>query len=426
MAKTNSGALISPALERDLRHLHFTDRELEETYRRDYAENARLHLRLVLGITLVIPLAGFVAKLAGGTAQGGASDIWVLAIHLSALLLTWSRWFARLFQGALAILCLVATLSAVAGLLPGKEAVHPLIVGAISTYTLFRLRYRLAVGVYWALTAAFVALSVWRYNVPPAALLPAVIPTVIANLMGMAAAYTLEGWSRRVFLLARLLEREQEKSEQLLLNVLPETIAQRLKERPSAVADSFPDVTVLFADIVDFTPLASALTAEATVALLNEVFSSFDALADKHGLEKIKTIGDAYMVVGGLPEPRRDHVEAVMAMALEMQRVVSQFRRETGEPLALRIGIHTGPVVAGVIGTRKFIYDLWGDTVNLASRMETYGVPGGIQVTQAAYDRLQGQYGFLPRRLEDVKGMGELTAYVLSNRTHVSEIQPTA
>jgi len=255
-------------------------------------------------------------------------------------------------------------------------------------------------------------------HTPPAAFLPLLPGIVIANFLGMLAAYTLEHWSRRDFLLSRLLQEEREKSERLLLNILPASVAERLKEHPGTVADSFPDVTVLFADLADFTPLAARQSAETTVNLLNEVFSCFDALAEKHGLEKIKTIGDAYMIVGGLPEPRADHAEAVLAMAIDMLREIGRFRTESGEALSLRIGINTGPVVAGVIGTKKFIYDLWGDTVNLASRMETYGIVGGIQVTEATYQRLPSHHAFTPRPLPHVKGKGEVMAYVLDPQPH--------
>src|SRR5205823_5559571 len=166
----------------------------------------------------------------------------------------------------------------------------------------------------------------------------------------------------------------------------------------------------------DFTPLAARLAPEAVVDLLNEVFSTFDRLAERRGLEKIKTIGDAYMVVAGLPTPREDHAEAMAEMALEMQAEIALFRRQSGEPLQLRIGINTGPVVAGVIGTKKFIYDLWGDTVNLASRMESHGLPGQIQVTEAVYERLSDRYCFEDRGPIEVKGRGRAAAYVLMGR----------
>lgn len=178
------------------------------------------------------------------------------------------------------------------------------------------------------------------------------------------------------------LAEEQEKSERLLLNILPEAIAQRLKQGESTIADSFADVTVLFSDIVNFTKLSANLSPAQLVEVLNEIFSAFDELAEKYGLEKIKTIGDAYMVVGGLPTPRPDHAEAIANMALDMQSIIGQFRLEGNEPVQMRTGINIGAVEAGVIGTKKFTYDLWGDTVNTANRMESHGVAGKIQVTE--------------------------------------------
>ena len=212
------------------------------------------------------------------------------------------------------------------------------------------------------------------------------------------------------------LQAEQEKSERLLLNILPAPIAARLKDSPRIIADGFKGVTVLFADIVEFTPIADRLPPDEVVALLNRVFSAFDLLADHHNLEKIKTIGDAYMVAGGLPIPRPDHAEAVAEMALDMTEEVDRCGREVGLPLAIRVGIDTGPVVAGVIGRRKFIYDLWGDTVNTASRMESHGLAGQIQVTSRAYDRLRGRYELRERGEIDVKGKGPMRTYLLLGR----------
>ncbi|HMA37619.1 MAG TPA: adenylate/guanylate cyclase domain-containing protein [Chloroflexia bacterium] len=206
---------------------------------------------------------------------------------------------------------------------------------------------------------------------------------------------------------------ERAKSERLLLNILPSAIADRLKAEQRPIADHFADVTVLFADIVDFTHLSAELPPAALVSWLNEIFSAFDRLADQHGLEKIKTIGDAYMVVAGLPEPRADHVEAMAAMALDMQAELARHRAPNGEPMYMRIGIHNGQVVAGVIGTSKFIYDLWGDTVNTASRMESHGVGGAIQVTATTYERLRHCYRFEERGLVPVKGKGDMLAYLL-------------
>jgi PAS domain S-box-containing protein len=209
---------------------------------------------------------------------------------------------------------------------------------------------------------------------------------------------------------------QQAQTERLLLNILPEPIADRLKHDTRTIAEDFAEVSVMFADIVGFTQIAARLRPIELINLLNQVFSAFDRLSEKHGLEKIKTVGDAYMVVGGLPVRRADHAVAIAEMALDIQSVIRQFRQETGKDFNIRIGINTGPVVAGVIGIKKFSYDLWGDTVNIASRMESHGIPGKIHVTTATYERLQEQYLFEKRGVIQVKGKGEMTTYFLKGR----------
>lgn len=209
------------------------------------------------------------------------------------------------------------------------------------------------------------------------------------------------------------LQLEQEKSERLLLNILPEPIAEKLKNDTSAIAEQFNEVTILFADIVNFTPLSAQIYPIELVNLLNDIFSKFDQLAERHGLEKIKTIGDAYMVVGGLPIPQKDHAEAVAAMALDMQKAIGHFCASTGEPFQIRIGINSGPVVAGVIGLKKFIYDLWGNTVNVASRMESQGLPGCIQVSFDTYEQLKDKFIFEERGIISIKGKGDMKTYWL-------------
>jgi len=213
-----------------------------------------------------------------------------------------------------------------------------------------------------------------------------------------------------------LLRSEREKAERLLLNILPEPIATRLKDKESNIAESFAEVTVLFADIVDFTKLSVRISPTELVSLLNQIFSLFDHLAEQHGLEKIKTIGDAYMVVGGLPIPCSNHAKAIADMALDMQKAIAQFNTESDEQISMRIGINTGPVVAGVIGIKKFIYDLWGDTVNTASRMESHGLKGGIQVTAATYEILQDEYFLEERGIIHVKGKGDMMTYLLKGK----------
>lgn len=209
------------------------------------------------------------------------------------------------------------------------------------------------------------------------------------------------------------LEREQERSERLLLNILPAPIAERLKAGHKTLADGYAEATILFADLVGFTRMSATVSPERLVEVLNRLFSRFDELSEHYGVEKIKTIGDAYMVCAGLPVPRPDHAEAIADMALGMRGALEEHNREFGSELKIRIGINTGPVVAGVIGLKKFIYDLWGDTVNLASRLESHGVPDGIQVSAATWARLRERYDFVARGPLEVKGIGQVQAYLL-------------
>jgi adenylate cyclase len=206
---------------------------------------------------------------------------------------------------------------------------------------------------------------------------------------------------------------EQGKSEKLLLNILPSPIVDRLKLSSEAIADGFAEATVLFADIVGFTELSSRLSPQELVHRLNEIFSAFDALAEKHGLEKIKTIGDAYMVVGGLPEPKADHAIDMAKFAIDMRSELQRINEMLGESIDIRIGINSGPVVAGVIGTRKFIYDLWGDAVNVASRMESHGKPGEIHVSATTYEKLRWHFNLESRGTVYIKGKGDMETYWL-------------
>jgi class 3 adenylate cyclase len=209
------------------------------------------------------------------------------------------------------------------------------------------------------------------------------------------------------------IDEARKQADTLLLNVLPAPIADRLKQNPGAIADGYPEVTVLFADIVDFTRLSGHADPVDVVRVLNDIFSDFDDLAKQHGLEKIKTIGDAYMVAGGLPVTRDDHCEAVASFALDMLEGIKRHRAWNNEPIHLRVGINTGPVVAGVIGQQKFIYDLWGDVVNTASRMESNGLVDGIQVTEAVKRKLAGKYSFEQREPMEIKGKGQMVTYLL-------------
>jgi guanylate cyclase len=230
----------------------------------------------------------------------------------------------------------------------------------------------------------------------------------VFNTVGFTAFLFL---STRYFL--SRIDAEKARSDRLLLNILPAPIAERLKRDEAVIADRFEGATVLFSDLVGFTTLSARLPPEEVVTMLDTIFSAFDAIADRFGLEKIKTIGDAYMLVGGLPTARPDHAVRVADAALAMRAWVEESARARGLDLAMRIGIHSGEVVAGVIGRRKFSYDLWGDTVNTASRMESHGAPGRIQVSAATHALLDGRYRFEERGTIEVKGKGAMLTYWL-------------
>lgn len=217
---------------------------------------------------------------------------------------------------------------------------------------------------------------------------------------------------------------QRQRSEELLTNVLPAQIAQRLKTREQAIADQFDAVTILFADIVGFSRVAARLPPRELVHLLNQMFSRFDQLATAYQLEKIKTIGDAYMVAAGVPSPRPDHAQAIAQMALDMQTIIENFQRPDGHPFRLRIGINSGHVVAGVIGIRRFTYDLWGDTVNIASFMETTGEAGKIQVSELTYAHLKDHFTLKPRGPMSLKNGDSMTTYWLMSQGQAAA-QPT-
>ncbi len=214
----------------------------------------------------------------------------------------------------------------------------------------------------------------------------------------------------------QLLALEKQYSDTLLHNILPKSIVKRLKKDPIIIADRFEATTILFADIVGFTKLSEKTPPADLVNLLNQMFSIFDELTERYGLEKIKTMGDAYMVAGGLPVATTSHAQSIADLALEMRVRLKQFNREQQQEFNIRIGIHTGTVIAGVIGIKKFVYDIWGDTVNVASRMESHGIPGQIQVSDTTYQILKEQYEFEERGVIEVKGKGEMRVYLLRGK----------
>jgi class 3 adenylate cyclase len=242
---------------------------------------------------------------------------------------------------------------------------------------------------------------------------------VVGFAVASVGAFLLEITWRDNFLQRRViawqreaLEQEERKSERLLANLLPDRMVNRLRENPASLAERLPDVTVLFADLVGFTRVAGGISPDTLVTMLDELFSRFDGLAELHGLEKIKTIGDAYMAVAG-GEEGGHHARRAVAMGLDMIDAVEAWRATSPLPLALRVGVHSGPVVAGVLGRSRFSYDLWGDTVNVASRMESQGVPGAVQVSAVAAAHLEPGWAAQPAGVIDVRGVGPMETYLV-------------
>jgi adenylate cyclase len=341
-------------------------------------------------------------------------------LNLFTLLLNYYGYFliARIYFGLLSIV----VLNAMSLFLGSEFLVHFFLLESIVVaFFIYPAREkRLMYSVVLLYVLSFIGLEVWFASHAPVLKVEHnffIIGkySVIGGLIFLIVAISFYSYSI-INSSEALLEEERQKSEDLLLNILPEVIAKRLKTCPELIADDFQEATVLFADICNFSGMTNTMSADELVNMLDEVFSEFDSIADRHALEKIKTIGDEYMVAGGIPVPRADHCEAVANMALEMQNVVHNTLSKKYDGLKLRIGIHSGPVVAGVIGKKKFSYDLWGDSVNTASRMELHCIEDKIQVTQEVYERLRDQYQLEYRGNIEIKGKDKISTYFLISR----------
>jgi class 3 adenylate cyclase len=406
--------------------LRFEDPEVERAFRDDHAQATRVLHRFAAVVALTGWCAiGFIDPQIGGS-DANARVLLTLRFGVVAPIiavgLAWSFVAAPLYRrthewvlgGAAATM--IVGVALMAGLMPDPgvhrtdQAGSGLLLVVLGTGTFTGLR---CVAVLAAIGPAVAAFLVMVARVYPESLLTSSVWLGVATATAGVASYLFESLRRRNWLAARALTHERERSEELLRNVLPEAIAQRLKREPGRIAEHFPTATVLFADLVGFTALAARVPAEELVATLDELFSRFDHLVERGSLEKIKTIGDAYMVVGGVPMPRDDHAHAVAELALAMREVVAAQPPLAGQRLALRIGIASGPLVAGVIGKRKLVYDLWGDTVNTASRMASHGVVDAIQLTAATRALLGDAFAVEPRGEVTVKGKGEMRTWLL-------------
>ena len=409
--------------------LHFADAALEKAFREERARKMVWPVRVsVLLVIAMVPLfwillPQILPEFHDARAQFAVPAFAFLGGMVWIFLRSYLPSFVRRQQFILAVIFVGVSIGIVGFVskLPGATidtlGMGLFLIHTLNGYSIFRFRFPVACFAGWS--SAMIYLGYLGYT---GALVWPELPShagglLVANIFGMIAGYQFDQGVRREFMAMRLLGQERERSERLLLNVLPASIAERLKNSPDSIADHSADVTVLFADIVGFTTLSAKKSPQDLVRLLDLIFSEFDALAEKHGLEKIKTIGDAYMAAAGLPAPRAHHAVAATHMAREMLAAVARIARETGEPLALRIGLNSGPVVAGVIGRKKFIYDLWGDTVNTASRMESHGIPGEVQLSEATATLLRPSFALMARGVIQVDGKGEMPTFLLGAQT---------
>jgi len=402
-------------LDRSSVQLRFDDEGLEREFLTAYEGSGLGSARA----TLVLLVALFVGYAFYDAAVSPDRLSTLFAIRLAivavlALVLTatwhprWEAWQIVLLPAA-GVVCGWGLLALGAVAPPDQDLLFAggIAITVVGTLTLFRLRFRVLIGVSAVIGASYLAWAVSGGVVPEARVAATfLVPTAL--LLGALGGWNIERYARREFLAERAAER-------LLRNVLPDAIAERLKDEPGPIAEDFAAATVLFADIVDFSGLSARMGPDALVRFLNEVFTSFDRIVERRGVEKIKTIGDAYMAVAGLPVPCPDHVDRALATAGEM---LVEAERRAGGPeggFRVRVGVATGPVVAGVIGESKFAYDLWGDPVTLASRMESHGVPGRIHVTGAVVRAADGSgWTFEPRGEIEVKGHGPMETWLVT------------
>jgi adenylate cyclase len=349
------------------------------------------------------------------------------------LALTFTRYFQRMwewFTAALAIATLLVWVFYVSRVLtlPAEYGYVGVILITAFTYTLLRLRFVFVVLTTVVGIAAYLPYALTAAYISELSVALATLYLVSFGILGLLAAYRTERFTRDLFLRERQLDQERARSDGLLLNILPQAIVEQLKTSPSGrVAQAFDQVSVVFADAVGSTEQAARCTPEDFADSLDELFRTFDEIADRHRLEKIKTIGDAYMAVAGAPVPTADHAEAAVAMALDILAEAGEIRWPSRDPIEVRVGVASGPAVAGVIGVRKFAYDLWGDTVNLANRLEEYGEPGHALVSESTASQLADRYDFAPPRMMDVKGKGPTPVrFLLGRRPDVPIPLPTS
>lgn len=405
--------------------LDFIDRELETKYRKSYFQKTlpQAQIALVLGIILYVIFAGLDLWIVPD--QKGSiwliRFIFVIPLLLGILILSFTPYFEKYFQLFMSIASWVGG-GGILGILLVTEGVGnflyatSLLLLIIWSFTFSGMRFFYALVSCSMIIFLFEIVVLFINPCPLYIFVNNNFFVVAALAISIFAGYTIENYSRKDFVKNKIIDEERQANEKLLLNILPASVAAQLKSNPGTIAQRFEKITILFADLVGFTSLSAQLNPTDLVNILNQIFSSFDRLIERYQLEKIKTIGDAYMVAGGLFLQDRDCEQAVAELALAMQEELDRFNTQSCHYFQIRIGIHTGPAIAGVIGIKKFAYDVWGDSVNTASRMESHGIPGQIQTSEETYQLLKDRYVFEDRGEIDIKGKGKMRTYLLKGK----------
>jgi class 3 adenylate cyclase len=413
--------------------LTFYNKQVEKEFNDDYYVNSKVSLRFGVAFSFIFIFSQWFLNIVKFGPQAISVDfLFVLVIYLglSVAYLSYKDWFTSYSQAATTIYGILIFYWCWAVFRQNQVLSEPLALLSfipsvlflmIIFYSFMRLRFVYNTAMLLTVSIIFVLILdryqwISRDSINSATI---AVYLFLINLFGMLLSHRLEYYSRRHFLLTKSLSAENLRSENLILNVLPESVADRLKDSDDTIVDEFAQVSILFCDICGFTPLSSKMPAKNVVAMLNDMFTGFDEIADKYQVEKIKTMGDCYMAVAGLPVVTEDHAIKIAKMALEMRNFVHSF----SEDLDVRIGINTGPVVAGVIGTKKFIYDLWGDSVNVAARMESHSEKGQIQITEETYNLIREEFECEYRGVINVKGKGDMNTYFLNTEKELVEVE---
>lgn len=404
--------------------LAFVDPSIEQAFLKSYFEKTKRQSQHA--ILLAILLYALFSINDGWIAPEQKEQLWLIrlggVVPLFGLIysLTFTQWFETYYQILLAAVVIIADIGIFSILLiTSKSGIYlyesALMLVIIWSFVLSGMRFFGATVISLVCLMAFEVVAIFVNRAPFYFVLNHNFLILSALWVAGFAGYMIESYARKGFYKKKIIDEERQQNEALLLNILPSKVVNELKETSKVTAQRFDVVTILFADIVGFTTFAASKPPIEVVNALNRIFTCFDTLVEKYQLEKIKTIGDAYMVVAGAPDVRNDHCQAIAVLALDMLNALSEIQEKTDASLNIRIGIQTGAVVGGVIGTKKFHYDIWGDAVNMASRMESNGVPGKIHTTQEVYETLKDQFAFEDRGILDIKGKGPMHTYFLGN-----------